>query len=85
MAAVLPRVETGPGRLARAGTWMRRHPTVAAGGAILTVIALMGVAAPLITPVDPLALNPIESLLPPGAKHWFGTDHLGRDVFSRVI
>ncbi len=85
MAAVLPRVESGPGRVARAGTWMRRHPTVAAGGAILTLITLMGIAAPLITPVDPLALNPVQSLLPPGAGHWFGTDHMGRDVFTRVI
>lgn len=85
MAAVLPRVETGPGRLARAATWTRRHPTVAAGGVILAVIALMGLAAPLITPVDPLALDPVASLLPPGLGHWFGTDHLGRDVFTRVI
>ena len=82
---MLPRVETGPGRLARAATWTRRHPTVAAGGVILTAIALLGFAAPLITPVDPLALNPVESLLPPGANHWFGTDHLGRVVFTRVI
>ena len=37
MAAVLPRVETGPGRLARAATWTRRHPTVAAGGVILVI------------------------------------------------
>ncbi|HMR30693.1 MAG TPA: ABC transporter permease [Geminicoccaceae bacterium] len=85
MAVVLPRVEAGPGRLARAATWMRRHPTVAAGSAILAVIALAGIAAPLITPVDPLALDPVASLLPPGAGHWFGTDHMGRDVFTRVI
>jgi peptide/nickel transport system permease protein len=85
MAAVLPRAETIPGRASRAGVWMRRHPTVTAGGAILAIIALAGLAAPLITPIDPLAIDPIASLLPPGVGHWFGTDHLGRDVFSRVL
>ena len=85
MAAGLRRAAAAPGRLARAATWMRRHPTVAAGSAIVAVIALAGIAAPLITPVDPLALDPVASLLPPGAGHWFGTDHKGRDVFTRVI
>jgi peptide/nickel transport system permease protein len=37
------------------------------------------------TPYDPLADDIINALMPPSAEHWFGTDQLGRDVFSRVI
>ncbi|ATU95580.1 ABC transporter permease [Phyllobacterium zundukense] len=37
------------------------------------------------TPYDPLADDIINALVPPSAEHWFGTDQLGRDVFSRVI
>ncbi|MFD0823315.1 ABC transporter permease, partial [Micromonospora zhanjiangensis] len=36
-------------------------------------------------PGDPLAADPLTVLSPPGAAHWFGTDHLGRDVFTRVV
>ena len=76
MAAILPRVEAAPGRLTRAAVWMRRHPTVAAGSAILAAIALAGIAAPLVTPVDPLALDPVASLLPPGAGLWEERDYV---------
>lgn len=52
-------------------------------------IALFWVACALFgsrfTPYDPLADDIINSLMPPSAEHWFGTDQLGRDVFSRVI
>ena len=41
--------------------------------------------APLIAPADPLAQNLDMRFQPPGAAHWFGTDSLGRDVFSRVL
>ena len=75
------------------------HPSVRLGGAILLVIALMAVAAPLIAPVDPAYLDPTVRNELPGAvseiffddgttqvvTHWFGTDQLGRDVFSRVV
>lgn len=40
---------------------------------------------PQIAPYDPLASNTAQALKPPNAQHWFGTDQLGRDVFSRVI
>jgi peptide/nickel transport system permease protein len=48
----------------------------------LIVLALIG---PLIAPYDPLATNAGNALQPPSWMHLFGTDHLGRDVFSRVI
>ena len=49
---------------------------------LLLVIALFGSA---LAPYDPLASNAAQALMPPSAAHWFGTDHLGRDVFSRVL
>jgi peptide/nickel transport system permease protein len=39
----------------------------------------------LITPYDPMALKILDRLQSPRATHWFGTDELGRDVFSRVV
>jgi peptide/nickel transport system permease protein len=41
--------------------------------------------APWVAPLDPLAINPAARLTPPTAEHWFGTDHFGRDTYSRVV
>ncbi len=62
----------------------RRYPTALAGGAILALLAAVALTAPLISP-DPLRLNPINRLKPPGADFWFGADFLGRDVYARTI
>jgi peptide/nickel transport system permease protein len=58
--------------------------TLVAGGlfALLVVVALLG---PLVAPYDPYASSASETLKPPSWGHWFGTDQLGRDVFSRVL
>ena len=45
----------------------------------------MALFSPLIATHDPMGLNPIERLQGPSATHWFGTDHFGRDIFSRVV
>lgn len=59
---------------------------VAAFGLLFTVLVVLGAAlAPWITPHDPLAMNAMDRLQPPNASYWFGTDHAGRDLFSRVI
>jgi peptide/nickel transport system permease protein len=50
--------------------------------AILIAIAAIG---PTFVPYDPLASNTANALQPPSSAHWFGTDNLGRDVFSRVV
>jgi peptide/nickel transport system permease protein len=50
--------------------------------ALLAILALIG---PYIVPYDPLASNAAATLKPPSAAHWFGTDQLGRDIFSRVV
>ncbi len=54
------------------------------GGLVLVVIALAAIIGPFLVS-DPTALNPTNRLKPPGAAGYFGTDMLGRDVFSRVV
>lgn len=49
---------------------------------VLLVAALIG---PYVVPYDPLASNTQSALQPPSGAHWFGTDNLGRDIFSRVV
>lgn len=39
----------------------------------------------IFTPYDPYLVNPAEKLSPPNSSHWFGTDHLGRDIFTRIV
>ena len=63
----------------------RRHPTAIAGAAALVVIILIAVCAPWLGTVDPQAVAPVRRLKPPSAEFWFGSDMLGRDVYSRVL
>lgn len=51
----------------------------------LIVIFVAAVAAPVLAPYDPLAISPVDRLSEPGWAHWFGTDHFGRDTFSRCL
>ena len=51
----------------------------------MALFTLLAIFAPLIAPRDPAAIDLPSRLLPPSAAHWFGTDELGRDIFSRVI
>jgi peptide/nickel transport system permease protein len=62
-----------------------RRKLVLAGAILLTGVALLALFAPWITPYDPMALKILDRLQSPRAAHWFGTDELGRDVFSRVV
>jgi len=62
-----------------------RRRLVLAGAVILAAVALLALFAPWLTPYDPMALKILDRLQSPRATHWFGTDELGRDVFSRVI
>jgi len=62
-----------------------RRKLVLAGAIILSGVVLLALFAPWITPYDPMALKILDRLQSPRAAHWFGTDELGRDVFSRVI
>lgn len=62
----------------------RRNPTVIGGAAVLAAMALLAMLASYIC-VDPIEINPIERLRPPSLEHLFGTDNLGRDIFSRTL
>jgi peptide/nickel transport system permease protein len=63
----------------------RRHPTAILGGIVLALMLLIALLAPWLGTVDPQVLSPAQRLKPPSSEHWFGTDMLGRDVYSRVI
>jgi peptide/nickel transport system permease protein len=62
-----------------------RHPTIAIGGALLLLMLAMAVFAPYLATVDPTALATSQRTRAPSAEHWFGTDMLGRDLYSRVV
>ena len=67
--------------------WLRflRNPLALAGLAIIAALVLVALFAPWIASHDPLAQDLARRLQPPSAAHWFGTDQVGRDIFSRVV
>lgn len=62
-----------------------RTPLTAIGLAMVVILILAALFAPLIAPYDPIAINPSQRFLPPSASHLLGTDQLGRDLFSRAL
>lgn len=64
-----------------------RNPMVALGTTIIIVMVALAILAPYLPMADPTlsVINVEERLLPPSDRHWFGTDNVGQDVFSRVI
>ena len=65
--------------------FLRNHPTVAIGGALLLCLVLVAIFAPYLWTIDPTALAPARRTRAPSAAFWFGTDALGRDIYSRVL
>ncbi len=84
-APVLPDVLPAVRPRGRVGGFVRRNPTIAAGGGLVLLLVLIAIFAPYLGTVDPLALAPARRLRAPSAVYWFGTDMLGRDIYSRVI
>jgi len=64
---------------------MMENPVTGLSFALFALIALCALIGPYIVPYDPLASDTVAALQAPSWKHWFGTDQLGRDIFSRVI
>jgi peptide/nickel transport system permease protein len=83
--------ETLPAARSVSPTWgrfkdaLRRHPTAIFGAVVLLGMIAVALAAPLLGTVDPQALSPVKRLRDPWGEYWFGTDMLGRDVYSRVL
>ena len=76
---------------ARDGRWalirhvVLRNPLNGCAFGLLGVIVLLGILGPALAPYSPLQTNASDAFQPPSGQHWFGTDQLGRDVFSRVL
>jgi len=62
-----------------------RHRSLALGLLIVAVLAVLVIAAPLLTSIDPNAQDPMATFVPPTPEHPMGTDAFGRDLFSRVL
>jgi peptide/nickel transport system permease protein len=62
-----------------------RHPAIGVGGALILTMLLVAVLAPWLGTVDPTALAPARRTREPSSGFWFGTDMLGRDIYSRVL
>jgi peptide/nickel transport system permease protein len=78
---VLPPVK----RRGKLALFVYRYPTIAAGGILLGLMLFVAIFCPYLHTVDPTALAPAKRTRPPSAIYWFGTDMLGRDVYSRVL
>jgi peptide/nickel transport system permease protein len=64
---------------------IRRQPLAVIGMALLILFVGMALLAPLLAPYNPAAIDLNHRLAAPGHAHWFGTDELGRDIFSRTL
>lgn len=64
---------------------LRANPVTLLAFGLFAFLIICAVFGPSIVPYDPLQTNAAVALQPPSWDHWFGTDQIGRDVFSRVI
>jgi peptide/nickel transport system permease protein len=77
-----------PSRVRASLGWMRANPLLTAGGFMVLIVVVVAIFAPLIAPYPGdagFATHPLDIFKPPSAKHLFGTDNVGRDIFSRVV
>lgn len=77
------RAQLGP--RAQLRTILRRHPRLVVGGGLVTLLVLVAIFAPLLSPYDPIVGDVSVGLQAPSAAHWLGTDDQGRDVMARVM
>lgn len=65
--------------------FLKRYPLVAIAGLVLSAIVLAAIFAPFMFTRDPTAITPLQRLRPASEAYWLGTDHLGRDIWSRLV
>jgi peptide/nickel transport system permease protein len=73
------------GRLRRIGGALLRQPSAVVSGLVILAYVAVALAAPLLSPYDPMASSFLLVRKPPSALHWLGTDEVGRDVLARLI
>ncbi|MFE7444512.1 ABC transporter permease [Streptomyces chartreusis] len=73
------------GRVVGVLLWSLRHWSIVVAGAVLAVVVLWALAPGWFTHSNPTAIGAADKLLPPSSAHWFGTDRLGRDQFTRIV
>ncbi len=71
-----------PRRLVR---FSKKKPLGAAGGLLMLLMVIAAVLAEPLATHDPIATDAAHTLAPPSATHWLGSDHLGRDIYSRIV
>jgi peptide/nickel transport system permease protein len=64
---------------------LSENPVTLVAASLFAMFVVLALIGPYIVPYDPLASNTAVALKPPSAAHWFGTDALGRDIFSRTL
>jgi len=81
----LPGILPVPKERGRIAGFIYRHPTIFIGGLLVGVMIFIAIFAPYLGTTDPTALAPAKRLRDPSSLYWFGSDMLGRDVYSRVM
>ena len=77
------RAQASTGKVLR--LWRSLPATLLIGAAISLAWILLALLAPALTGYDPVAVDVMQALKPPGFGHWLGTDAIGRDIFTRII
>jgi ABC-type dipeptide/oligopeptide/nickel transport system permease subunit len=65
--------------------FVKRYPVGGAMGAVIVLLIFSAIAAPVLSPYDPIKISVLEARQGPSPNHWIGTDYMGRDLLSRVI
>jgi peptide/nickel transport system permease protein len=79
-AAAVTRRHAGVAR-----AFSRQSPLGAFGAVVMLVVIVAGLGAPMVATHDPTRTDAAQTFQPPGPHHWLGTDHLGRDIYSRLV
>src|SRR5262245_32882862 len=85
LAIAAPTIRAPVAAWATLARFCRRKPLGAIGGVVMLVIVLTAIFADQLQTYDPIATDAAQSLAPPGREHWLGSDHLGRDIYSRIV